>query len=133
MRYSLKKEDWKKSKVVFEVDEEILCIVDFHKRPNVVQMYVYRAFSPILADRYLIMLTNKRIIVIPYNNRKLFNIEPIFYLGNEDVRLMRSDGALELTIEGKKPLRVYPDSLYNKLKKADLDEFISILRRKQQN
>lgn len=126
MAYSFDKAKWEKSKVKFEQDEEILSVAGFHKNPNLAQIVIWRAMSPGLTTNYIVLLTNLRAVIVPIAN----SLKPkILYIPFENIKVIQEDGAMEIDAkDGKKPLRIYPDSFANKLGKANMEDFVQILK-----
>lgn len=118
---------WKK--INFEEGEEILSVAYFHKNPNVAQVLMWRALSPTLTAKYCVLLTTKRVVIVPFLNvLTLVN----WYVPFENIKIIQDDGAIEVKLSDKKPFRIYPDSMANKGQKFDAKKFAEILRAVQQ-
>lgn len=123
--------DWINNQIEFEENEEILSLAVFHKNPNVAQVLIWRAMSFGLTAKYFLLLTNMRVIVIPMNNEISFKRNEIMTLPFKKIRIRKEDGALDVNIGKKKPLRLYPDTFGNKMNHVNMNDFIGIIRYSQ--
>jgi hypothetical protein len=134
MKDSLDKERLVKSNGKFEEDEEILSMAVYHKNPNFGQVLLFRAWSFGNTAKYFVHLKNKLVVIVPANNILSFKPESIMCVPFENIRIISSEGAaLEVKINEDKSFRIYPDTLVNKIRHVDLNNFIKILRSKKKN
>lgn len=131
MNDPLQKDQYKRVGVNFDDDEEIEGAAVYHKNPNVGQVLFYRAMSFGVTAAYLMLVTNKRAILVPYNNNMTFTREKVRYVAFSNIKILKENGALEFEVNEKKPLRLSPMVLSNKIRHVDLSVLLKSIRDRQ--
>ena len=126
-----RKEYWKNFKVTFEEDEEIRYFCVYHRNPTVGQVLVWRAMSLGMTAQYYVLVTNKRILLLPQNNNATFKREAVRYLPFDKVRIIGDSGVLEFTVEEGRTLRLTPIRWANKLGKTSHQDLVESIRANQ--
>jgi hypothetical protein len=103
----------------------------YHKKPNVGQVLLYHAMAPGMTEKFIVLVTNKRVIVTPLFWKKLGKRQLVRYLPFDKVRILRESGSLEFAVDDSKPLRLSPDFVANKVNQISLKDLTNSIRANQ--